>query len=218
MRKEETNEWVTISDLMAGVAAMIMLLLVVTIVQSTILASENAKKKRQGVESAITEIKSKLSQLENVNGILVKDDIIYLLDQSFSPGRACIQDVTKSLLDSISIILVDNLKLYPNIAVQIEGHTDPTPVTHICTDLSFGCALFDDNYSLSAGRAREARKALLSSISNNLIKSEISKRMAVVGYGPDHLLNYNNPTASENRRVEIRIIPIGLAYEISLQN
>ncbi|GJQ61020.1 MAG: hypothetical protein SCALA702_00730 [Melioribacteraceae bacterium] len=34
--------------------------------------------------------------------------------------------------------------------------------------------------------------------------------MSVVGFGPDRLINEENPIASENRRVEIRIIQGGV--------
>ncbi len=56
----------------------------------------------------------------------------------------------------------------------------------------------------AAGRAREARTTLLLSIIDKEIMNEISKGIAVAGYGPDRLCNYDIPRAAENRRVEIR--------------
>ncbi|MFA6342556.1 MAG: hypothetical protein WCX75_06855, partial [Fibrobacteraceae bacterium] len=73
----------------------------------------------------------------------------------------------------------------------------------IATNLKEKCALFDDNYSLSAGRAREARRAVLSAVPCD---SAFSRRIAVVGFGSDRLVNTKNPMAAENRRVEIRLV------------
>ena len=80
---------------------------------------------------------------------------------------------------------------------------DAAAVTGISTNVSKNCAVYDDNYSLSAGRAREARKALLNTVQRD---KSISRRISVVGYGPDHLKNPRRPSADENRRVEIRLV------------
>ncbi len=220
MRREDTNEWVTISDLMAGVAAMIMLLLVVTFVQASVVAAENERKKRQGVESAIADIREILEDRPDIKGVIIVDKNIRLTDQSFRSGSACLSDETRLLLEEhVAPIIINTLKTHPNISIQIEGHTDPMPVAKICTDLSVGCALFDDNYSLSAGRAREARKALISSIEQPDILQLIGQKTAVVGYGPDRLLNTEDQMASENRRVEIKLIVLDdVADMVSIQN
>ena len=49
----------------------------------------------------------------------------------------------------------------------------------------------------------EARKAMLSMVQGD---TAISKRISVVGYGPDQLKTRLNPNAAENRRVEIRLV------------
>ena len=209
MRKDDTNEWVSISDLMSGVTAMVMLLLVVAVVQSAVTKSEQEKIKKKGVVTAMDEIGKELSSLKNVEGILLMDSVIRLTDQAFTSGSACLSKDTKKLLkEVIAPILIDNMEKYPNLSIQFEGHTDPTPVGKISIDLEKGCALFDDNYSLSAGRAREARRALLSSISDSEMSKDLSKRISVVGYGPDRLIDTDNPKSPKNRRVEIRLVVI----------
>jgi len=206
--REKINPFVSISDLMAGVTAVIMLLLVVSFVRSAAVAAEVEQQRKQGIVAAISEIRKALASSESMNGVEVRDSVILLTDRSFESGSACLsENVEKALKTEVAPILAANLRRYPNIMVQIEGHTDAAPVRQMTTDLKGKCALFDDNYSLSAGRAREARKAVLSAVQGD---SAISRRIAVVGFGPDRLINTENPLAAENRRVEIRLVSRGL--------
>ena len=202
----KANPFVSISDLMAGVAAAVMLLLVVAVFQSAIAQASNEAKKKQGIENAIAEIKKSLA--EKTEGVVVSDSVITLVDYSFERGSACLNENVEAVLkNTIAPILAKKLKEYPNISIQIEGHSDAAKVGKISTNLQKSCALFDDNYSLSAGRAREARKAVLNAVQDD---PSISKRIAVVGFGPDRLANSKNPMAAENRRVEIRLISRGI--------
>ena len=202
----KSNPFVSISDLMAGVTAAVMLLLVVAVVQSASIQADHEAKKRKGIENAIAEIKESISS--NTEGIVVSDSVITLADYSFERGSACLNGSVESVLkNTIAPILERKLKEYPNISIQIEGHSDAAAVQKPNTNLSKSCALFDDNYSLSAGRAREARKAVLSGVQGD---ASISRRIAVVGFGPDRLINTKRPMAAENRRVEIRLISGGI--------
>lgn len=202
----KANPFVSISDLMAGVTAAVMLLLVVAVVQSAVVQADNEAKKKQGVENAIAEIKKSLA--EKTEGVIVSDSVITLADYSFERGSACLnENVEVVLKNTIAPILAKKLKEYPNISIQIEGHSDAAKVGKISTNIQKSCALFDDNYSLSAGRAREARKAVLNAVQDD---PSISRRIAVVGFGPDRLINPKNPMAAENRRVEIRLISRGI--------
>lgn len=200
--REKPNPFVSISDLMAGVTAVVMLLLVVTVVKMSVMADAAEKKQKQGVEHAIKEIKESLDP--NLNSVVVQDSVITLSDRAFERGSACLSPkVEEALTTQVAPILAKKMREYPNISVQFEGHTDAVNVTGISVNLAKNCALFDDNYSLSAGRAREARKAVLSSVQGD---TAISRRISVVGYGPDQLKNRDNPRAAENRRVEIRLV------------
>lgn len=204
--KDKPSEWVSISDLMAGVTAVVMLLLVISVVKSAAVAADVANKQKQSVQSVIQDIGQSLGgkAAAQKQGMDIRDSIIVLSDRSFEQGSACLSPEVRNTLESkVAPILAEKLKKYPNISIQIEGHTDALNVRKISTDLSATCALFDDNYSLSAGRAREARKAVLFATKND---TNISKRISVVGYGPDRLVNRGDPAAAENRRVEIRLL------------
>ncbi len=79
-----------------------------------------------------------------------------------------------------------------------QGYTDSLPVNQPVTDFKKFCAVYDDNYTLSAARAREARKLLIGQL------SELSsKRVIVAGYGDSHPLANISESDGRNRRVEI---------------
>lgn len=200
--RTKVNPFVSISDLMAGVTAVVMMMLVVMVVRISVMAQFAEDAKKLGVDTAIREIKESLNP--NLKSVVVQDSVITLSDQAFERGSACLsENVAVALKEQVAPILAEKMKAFPNISVQIEGHTDAANVVGVVTNLSKKCALFDDNYSLSAGRAREARKAVLSSIQNDPF---VGTRISVVGYGPDRLKNRINPNAAENRRVEIRLV------------
>ncbi len=201
--KEKPNPFVSISDLMAGVTAVVMLLLVVMVVKMSVMKQAAEEAKRQGVRETIEMIDQKL-QSSNIESVAVQDSIITLNDQAFERGSACLSPKVDSVLkQQIAPILSEAMKDHDNIWVQFEGHTDAVDVHGVSANVAKKCAVFDDNYSLSAGRAREARKAVLSNVQGD---ANISRRISVVGYGPDQLKNQADPDAAENRRVEIRLV------------
>lgn len=201
--KEKPNPFVSISDLMAGVTAVVMLLLVVMVVKMSVMKQAAEEEKRQGVQETIAMIDSKL-QAANIKSVGVQDSIITLNDQAFERGSACLNPRVDSVLkQQIAPILSEAMKEHDNIWVQFEGHTDAVDVHGVSANVAKKCAVFDDNYSLSAGRAREARKAVLSTVQGD---ANISRRISVVGYGPDQFKNQADPEAAENRRVEIRLV------------
>lgn len=199
---EQPNPFVTISDLMAGTMAVVMLLLVVTVVKMSVMRQVAEAEKREGVEETLRMIDQKLKETD-IESVSV-DSVITLNDQAFERGSACLSSKVESVLkQQIAPILSEAIRGHDNIWVQFEGHTDAVNVYGVSTNLAKKCAVFDDNYSLSAGRAREARKAVLSSVQGD---TSISRRISVVGYGPDQLKNAVDPNAAENRRVEIRLV------------
>ena len=200
--REKPNPFVSISDLMAGVTAVIMLLLVVMVVRMSVMSAQAEMKRKQGVAHAIEEIRESMG--DDIQNVVVTDSVITLSDAAFERGSACLNEsIENALTQKIAPILSKKLQEYPNISVQIEGHTDNLPVKSISTDIKAKCALFDDNYSLSAGRAREARKAILAAVKDD---KAVSRRIAVVGFGPDRLKDDRHPGEATNRRVEIRLI------------
>lgn len=212
--KEKPNPFVSISDLMAGVMAVVMLLLVAMVVKMSVMRQTAEEEKRQqielaeqqkrkGVQETLHIIDEKLKEM-NVESVSVQDSIITLNDQAFERGSACLSSKIDSILkQQIAPIISEAIREHDNIWVQFEGHTDAVDVHGVSTNLAKKCAVFDDNYSLSAGRAREARKAVLSTVQGDV---SISRRISVVGYGPDQLKNSSDPNAAENRRVEIRLV------------
>ena len=218
MRKDKSNPFVSISDLMAGVTAVVMLLLVVSVVRTAINAAEiehqkqiaeqeRIVRKNQGVRQAIKEIKENLAKSSDVSWINVQDTIITLGDKSFRSASACLdKDVELALKKNVAPVLAMNLRKFKNINIQIEGHSDAIPLGRVVSDVHTNCAAFDDNYSLSASRAREARKAVLDGLQGD---TAVARRISVAGYGPDRLINTKDPGAAENRRVEIRLVATG---------
>ena len=150
MKKEKSNPFVSISDLMAGVTAVVMLLLVVSVVRTAIGAAEiehqkqlnelqkqkaeqeRIERKNRGVRQAIKEIKANLAKDEDLSWINVKDTIITLGDKSFKSASACLdKEVELALKKNVAPVLAMNLRKFPNINIQIEGHSDGIPLGRI---------------------------------------------------------------------------------------
>lgn len=87
-----------------------------------------------------------------------------------------------------------------NARIFVEGHTDNIPVSQPVTDYRRFCTVYDDNYTLSAARAREARKLLVGQLDTS-----IAKRIIVAGYGDSQPINGIAPEDDANRRVEVRL-------------
>ncbi|WP_180799790.1 OmpA/MotB family protein, partial [Vibrio parahaemolyticus] len=93
------------------------------------------------------------------------------------------------------------LTKFPLGRVYIEGHTDNQPVKNPVLDFNKYCTVYDDNYTLSAARAREARKLLLSEhLDNN------ENRIVVAGFGSSNPIDIEDPSSAKNRRVEVRFV------------
>lgn len=127
-----------------------------------------------------------------------------LNDSSFAQGSACLnENLQKDFGAKLSDIIITEMQNNKKLTVQIEGHTDKADVHGVSANMNL-CAPFDDNYTLSAGRAREARKALfpITKVEN----TDVLERVSVVGYGADRLADKANPFAGQNRRVEIKFV------------
>lgn len=200
--------WISISDLMSGVVGILVLFFVVAIL--TIISSQIAvqEEKQRGTR----EVVQKLSEQSKNNGMsqglefFPANSLIRLPDSSFAQGSACINESQKAKLQQLVLTIIEALSQDKTLGVQIEGHTDIVPVQVNRTNRARACAPFDDNYTLSAGRAREARNAIFSEVDRS--SADWMKRVSVVGYGPDRLIDNEDPTSAKNRRVEIRFINI----------
>ena len=201
--------WISISDLMSGVVGVLLLFFVIAIL--TIISSQVAiqEERQRGARQVVEKLSNQNKGNNKLQGIefFADQGLVRLTDNSFSQGSACLNESQKQLLrKKMSEIIIHELSQNKDLGIQIEGHTDIVPVSSGRIYRQNTCAPFDDNYTLSAGRAREARKAIFSDMNDNT--SDWMRRISVVGYGPDRLIDIENPTSSKNRRVEIRFINI----------
>lgn len=205
--KEKPNEWIVISDLMAGVVAIVMLLLIVSVVQQAYAEIKHKQEMEKGIDAQrkmATKVLKEMKQSFLALGIgdLVEFDMVNhkltLKDSVFTRGSACITPEAQIALTQTQKQITDYLTLVKNGKIIVEGHTDNLPVKQPVTDFKKFCAVYDDNYTLSAARAREARKLLIGQL------SELSsKRVIVAGYGDSHPLANISESDGRNRRVEI---------------
>lgn len=201
------NEWVSIGDFMAGIVGVLVLFFVVAALISFSSQRDKQMVKQKGAAQVIGRLQKIVLNNKDLKGIDFKPqtNTMILNDSSFSQGSACLNpNLQKVFGDKLSDIIITEMKNNRKLAVQIEGHTDNVEVHGVSANIYQLCAPFDDNYTLSAGRAREARKALFPK--NKLENTNVLERVSVVGYGPDRLINKSNPNAPENRRVEIKFI------------
>lgn len=206
---KQNDYWVSISDLMSGVVGVLVLFFVVSILAIVGAQIAAEEEKQRGAREVVQKLSDQSKNNKAYEGIefFPENRLIQLADSSFTQGSACINESKKKLLQQqISEIIIKELSQDIHLGVQIEGHTDTVPVSSSKRSSTLTCAPFDDNYTLSAGRAREARNALFSDVDR--ATADWIKRVSVVGYGSDRLIDIENPESAKNRRVEIRFINI----------
>lgn len=206
--KEKASEWVSISDLMAGVMAVVMLLLVMSVLQKTYAELKHQQELAQGGAAQQQRIEQMLNDLhqsvqeQGAGNLMVFDATegkITLKDNIFEKGSACITPVAARVFKNIDTKIADFLEHNPKATIYIEGHTDSAPVGSPVTDYQRFCAVYDDNFILSAARAREARKLLAAELN-----TEQAKRVIVAGFGDSHLIAGLDAHDARHRRVEIQ--------------
>lgn len=208
--KDKPSEWVAISDLMAGVMAVVMLLLVVAVLQKSVseLRYKEELAKATGTKGAavakVTQALSEMIGKRDAAGLMAFDastNRLTLRDGVFERSSACLKPEVKSAVAAvqgqIAHFLVDN----PTAHILVEGYTDNIAVLHEVIDKQRYCTVYDDNFTLSAARAREARKALIGKLDN-----EAARRVVVAGYGDSRPLAGVDPADSKNRRVEVQFL------------
>ncbi|MNC71994.1 hypothetical protein D3C76_1714910 [compost metagenome] len=83
--------------------------------------------------------------------------------------------------------------------MYVEGHTDNLPVSRPVTNFEAFCTVYDDNFTLSAARAREARKLIVGDLDTTS-----AKRVVVAGYGDSQPILGIAPEDAQQRRIEVR--------------
>ena len=206
--KDKPNEWVSISDLMSGVMAVVMLLLVMSVLQKTYSDSKHQQESEQGIAAKKKVLDNMLNSLQssvanqsvsNIVAFDIENSKITLKESVFERGSACITPTAKSALNEVQNKVNEFLLSNPTATVVIEGHTDSAIVTAPVTDITRFCTVYDDNFTLSAARAREARKVLIGKLSE-----KETRRLIVAGYGDSQPLDNLNSEDPKNRRVEIQ--------------
>lgn len=208
--KEKPSEWVAISDLMAGVMAVVMLLLVVAVLQKGAIEvryQEALAKVSGPTDDAVTKVTHALGEMISLRGagdlmaLNPHTNRLTLRDGVFERGSACLKPEVLSAIaavqSQISHFLVDNTKA----RIFVEGYTDNLPVNRPVLDRERFCTVYDDNFTLSAARAREARRALVGALD-----AEAARRIVVAGYGESRPLRGLDPADPKNRRVEVQFL------------
>jgi len=103
---------------------------------------------------------------------------------NFATGKADLLPSSNTVLDEIVAVL----KSYPDVKLEVQGHTDTVGERN-------------DNIDLSKRRADSVRAYFLS-------KGIEDARITAVGYGPDKPIADNKTKAgkAKNRRVEMKLI------------
>lgn len=208
--KDKPSEWVAISDLMAGLMAVVMLLLVVAVLQksvSTLRYQEELAKAKGSQGDAVAKVTRVMSEMigkrdaAELMSFDARTNRLTLRDGVFERGSACLKPEVKAAVAAvqgkIALFLVDN----PTARVLVEGYTDNIQVKHAVIDQERYCTVYDDNFTLSAARAREARRALIGTLD-----AKVARRVVVAGYGDSHPLPGVEPSDSRNRRVEVQFL------------
>ena len=127
---------------------------------------------------------------------------VTLKERAFRRGSACTEPEAKAAFARVEGQIADYLQQFGSGRIYVEeGHTDDKPVKVPVTDYKTYCTVYDDNFTLSAARAREARLLLIGRAVN-----EAARRVIVAGYGDSQPLQDMDPGDERNRRVELRFV------------
>ncbi|WP_338561938.1 OmpA family protein [Erwinia sp. E_sp_B04_7] len=208
--KEKPNEWISISDLMAGVMAVVMLMLVMSVLQNRFAEFKHQQEKNSGIVTEQRKLNGLLQAMQETvtkqgDAALIYVDIgsdkITLRDKVFSRGSACITPQAREALARIAPGIAEFISGSASAEVFVEGHTDNLQVSSPVIDAARFCTVYDDNFTLSAARAREARKLLITSLQETQ-----AKRVIVAGFGDSQPLPDIDPNDERNRRVEVQFL------------
>ena len=205
--KDKPSEWIAISDLMAGVMAVVMLMLVVSVLQknaSEIAYKEELAKAKGSKNDPVTKMMKTLDTMIQTTSATefisldTRTNRMTLRDGVFERGSACLKPEARAAGESVQKHLEDFLRENSKARIFVEGYTDNLPVKNPVVDFQRFCTVYDDNFTLSAARAREARRYLIGSFD-----TDAARRIVVAGYGESKPLFGIDPADPKNRRVEV---------------
>ena len=219
-RPSGATNWIAISDLMSGVVAVMVILFAISALENALrskevrAAKEHAKaaalarakqdevERQRSIVSLFTDIKKELHEqgIEHIVSVDLANHRIRLKEATFARGSACVAETARKILEAWSPRMREILVERPEREIFVDGHTDSMPLGRYRPTISRHCARFDDNYTLSAARAREAREVLTDGWDPKL-----KERVALAGFGDTRPLPNTDRSAAENRRVEIYI-------------
>ncbi|MBN3757448.1 OmpA family protein [Paraburkholderia sp. Tr-20389] len=208
--KEKPSEWIAISDLMAGVMAVVMLMLVVAVVQKSTSEARyreelaNAKSSKGDPLAKMMQSLSAKVGTGDAAGLMALDrntNRLTLRDGVFERGSACLTPDARAAVEAVQSQLAHFVVDNPHARILVEGYTDNLPVNRPVIDYQRFCTVYDDNFTLSAARAREARRALIGTIDE-----VAARRIVVAGYGESRPLQGLDPADPKNRRVEVQFL------------
>lgn len=206
--QKKPSEWVSISDLMSGVLAVVMLLLVISVLQKTYAEIKHKQELEGGQQGRQQQMTTTLNAIEqefqhqgiaNLIDFNISQGKITLKDSVFARGSACITPEAARAFADIQDKIGNFLQSEKYASIFVEGHTDNIPVSQPVLDYQKFCTVYDDNYTLSAARAREARKLLIGNLD-----ADVAKRVVVAGYGDSQPIEGIDPSSPANRRVVVR--------------
>lgn len=238
--RSHQEHWISFSDLMAGVVAVMVLLFVMSNVRGALttaiaqerervaqeherqaradaIATRNRERTRQRQEGA--EIAALFDELRRDTGggvlegavdLVPAERRVRLQDAVFGLGSACLTPSARNVLQRWATRRFRPfLERHPDARLAIEGHTDARPLAVNDSTFTYRagsrqnnrCALFDDNFTLSAARAREARQAMVANW-----PLPIAERIIVAGYGSSRPRQGVAPEDARHRRVEILVL------------
>jgi len=156
--------------------------------------------RRRTIDDTFTAIASDVAarDLGDLVDVDVADHRLRLREATFDLGSACVVESAREALHAWAPRLRAMLEESGERELFIEGHTDNRPVSSTGSSVLQHCARFDDNYTLSAARAREAREVLVDGW-----PEEVQARVALAGFGDTRPFDRADRASPANRRVEI---------------
>ena len=200
----ESNEWISIGDLMAGVVAVVIIMFLIAALQNSMYFN---------YQDEISLIKEKLSVLakeletdENIS-VDVENMKITMEELSFRSASACLSSEGRTSVETIANSILEIMGELESAYVMMSGHTDSVPVSGATGRRSDLCASsYSDNIELSIERARVVRDRMLTTVPNSN-RLAFREKIGILGVGamkPLRSLEENALLSNEEqRRVEI---------------